>query len=175
MYSLWNKDEKIVKLLEEHYNLELKAANMYINIATLCKKKGYEYVASFFIDLSKDKHEAHLSRILEYFLSLDLELSINNQSIAETCKSENTISELVEKSINMELQIRSKISEICDLCLTIKDYETFERMQWFVKDALKDLQDVDDISTYVNSPDATLLSIETAVSKKLKHKEKKLY
>lgn len=172
--SIWNKDPKMVELFIKHYNLELRASNLYYNCATVVKKLGYDNLSKFFSTLAKDKQSAHMLRILDFFIRLDLEMLTLPISVPERIQNQ-TVQEVVNQALSMELTIRKHVSEMCEYAMQIRDFESFEALQWFVKDAIEDLSDVDDIATYVNSTNATLLSIENAVRRKNKSEDKPLY
>lgn len=168
--NLWNKDEKIIKMLIKHYNLELKASNFYTHIGTIYKSMDFENVGKFYLELANDKVTSHLPRILDYFLNLDLEMPIGSESIPEAVTNKD-VKHLTDLALKMELELRKHVGEICEYALNIKDYETFEMIQWFVKDAIKDLADINDIATFINAPNANLLTIENAAYRKNKHKD----
>lgn len=172
--SIWNKDPKMIELFVKHYNLELRASNLYFNCATIAKKLGYDNLSIFFVNLASDKQKSHMIRILDFFIKLDIEMPTLTISVPDRIQNQN-VQEIVNQAMSMELTIRKHINEMCQYALEINDYESFQRLQWFVKDAIEDLSDVDDISTYVNSPNATLLSIETAVRRKNKNESVELY
>ena len=175
MSNIWNKDRKMMELISKHYNLELMASNLYFNFATKSKKMGYDSISNFFIELARDKQEAHLLRILDFFVKLEEEMPILESSVPKSHNNVNTIQELLGITMDVEISIRNLIWEICEYANQIKDYESLQRMQWFVKDTIKDINDVNDILTIVNVPNTSLLAIETAVYARNKIKKGNLY
>lgn len=172
--NIWKKHPQIIDMLNSHYNLELKASNLYFNMATVFKSLGYEQVCLFFVTLAKDKQKSHMARILDYFTNLDQQIYTTIDSIPEKIQSKNVV-ELINIALSMEIKIRENVKLICQECLKHSDFETFEFIQWFVKDAIKDLQDVDDIATYIKAPGASLLTIENAARRKNKSETNPLY
>lgn len=164
---MWNKDEKMIELLNTQYNLELAAANMYIHFSTVANKLGYTYTSEFLKGMADDKIEAHLSRLFNYFTDLDLEIKINQNSLPRTSESK-TVHEMVKEMLSFELYLRKHINYIADYALSIKDYESFEFIQWFVKDAIKDVGDMDDVLTYIDTPNSSMLTIENSIRRKMK-------
>lgn len=164
---MWNKDEKLMELLNTHYNLELAAANMYNTFSALANKLGYTYTSKFLSNMAKDKIEAHLSRIFNYFIDLDLELKINNFSLPKASDAK-TVHEMVKEMLNYELYLRKHVAYIADQALALKDYETFEFIQWFVRDAIKDVGDLDDVLTYIDTPNSNMLTVEGHIRRKIK-------
>lgn len=167
---MWNKDKKIFELLNIHYNLELGASNAYKSFATTAKKWGYDYLSDFMSKMADDKTKAHLPRIFEYFRMLDEEIKVNQYSIPKQSEASN-VKQLINEMINVELQIRKHVNYIADYALQIKDYESFEFLQWFIKDAIKDVHDIADVKTYIEAENATHLTIETAIHRKTKELE----
>lgn len=165
---MWNKDKKMFELLNIHYNLELGAANAYKSFSTTAKKLGYDYLSDFANKMSDDKISAHLTRLFAYFRSLDEEIKINQYSLPKNTDF-NDVKSIVQEMVNIESQIRKHVNYIADYALQIKDYETFECLQWFIKDAIKDLEDINDVLTYVEASNATHLAIENAIRVKIGH------
>lgn len=166
---MWNKDKKMFELLNIHYNLEQAAANMYTGIATRAQKEGYDNLSKFFAKLSHDKVSAHLTRIYDYFNSVDQIITINQYSIPKHT-TDTDVKEMVKEALNNELQIRKHVTYLVEYALSIKDFESYEFLQWFVKDAIKDTKDVDDINTFFELGTSPL-QIERAISNKLNKDE----
>lgn len=168
---MFKKDKEIINILNYYYNLELQAANMYTSYSTIYNKIGYAYVAKFVKKLANDKIEAHLSRVYNFFLSIECEITINEYSIPKKHLHISDPKKMIEDILNNELELRKNISNIADVMLTKKDYESFEFFQWFIKDAIKDINDVSDILSYFESANANLLSIEAAARHKIDSEE----
>lgn len=164
---MFKKDEKIINILNDYYNLELQAANTYLNYSTIAAKSGFVYVAKFIKKLSDDKIQAHLSRIYDYFININSEINITEFSIPKKIESNITMKDLIQKMLENEFELRKIINDIADFLLAKKDFESFEFIQWFIKDSIKDINDVADILTYFESDNANLLSIESATRHKL--------
>ncbi len=166
---MWNKDKKMFELLNTHYNLEQAAANMYTGIATRAQKEGYDNTSKFFKKLSDDKIKAHLPRMYDYFNSVDELITINKYSVPKHLNDKD-VKAMVKEALDNELQIRKHVTYIVEYALSIKDFETFEFLQWFVKDAIKDVKDIDDINTYFELGTSPL-QIERAIGNKLTNDE----
>ncbi|BAC44085.1 ferritin-like protein Rsg [Malacoplasma penetrans HF-2] len=168
--SVFNKDERIMDLVSKHYNVELCAANLYFHLATVSKALGYDNVAAFFVKMGSDKQSAHMSRLVKYMMKVDSILKINQISVPELVSFE-TIQEVLDAALKMESKVRESVKNVTEISLLAKDFETFERMQWFVKDSIEDLEEISDVWTYVHSPNVNLINIENIVGKKLKKSE----
>lgn len=164
---MWNKDKKLFELLNIHYNLEQAACNAYMNYSSKANIEGYVYTAKFFRKLANDKINAHLPRLFDFFSSLSQELVINQYSLPKQIEFKS-IHDLVKETLNNELHIRKHINYISEYALSIKDLETFNELQWFIKDAIKDVNDVSDILNYFDAANSNMLSIESMVRTWLK-------
>lgn len=164
---MWNKEPKIMELINNHYNLELAAANMYTNFASRASKLGFKYTAQFFKKMASDKIEAHLTRIYDYLTSLEEEVKITQFSIPKE-NTKDSVKELVKEALEYEKYLRKHVHYVTEQILAAKDYESFEFIQWYIKDAIKDINDVNQVLSIFEAPSANCLSIENAVRKILK-------
>lgn len=160
---MFDKDKKMIELLNLHYNKELAASNLYVNFATLANKASHPNVAKFMKKLADDKIDAHLSRIYKYFWKLGIELKVDQFSVPTNAYATSSVEAMVKKMFDNEMDIRKNTLMIADYALAIKDYETFEFIQWFVKDAIKDISDVDSIVNLFKDNAKSSILIELAV------------
>lgn len=160
MSSIWNKDEKIMELVAKHYNIELKASNTYFYLATVAKKLGYDNVSCFFINMGTDKQDAHMPRLVDYLMKMDHVLRIGHISLPEVANI-NSIKDIMDLAIATESRVRESVRQVAEVAFLAKDFETFEMLQWFVKDSIEDLEEINDLATYVNAPNVNLINIES--------------
>lgn len=145
------KDKKIINKLINLYNLELDAHNHYMCYASILDKIGVNNIAKFVKKLASDKTEAHITRIYDYlvFFREPLEINLSNvkTNILETVNKEKSIRNnvflILSEVLKNELKNREHVNELADFALNSKDYETFEFIQWFVKDYVKDIREIE--------------------------------
>ena len=174
MSNVWKKDERIMELVVKHYNVELKASNTYSHLATVAKKLGYDNVASFLLKMANDKLTAHLPRLIDYLMQVDHVLTVNQLSLGENYGLTNTIQGVLEAAVKVEEKVRESVAHVTEASLSSRDFETFERMQWFVRDSIEDLEEVSDLSTYANAANVNMINIESIAPARM-NKEKKEY
>lgn len=160
MSNIWNKEEKIMELVAKHYNIELKASNTYFHLATVAKNLGYDNVSSFFIKMGRDKQEAHMPRLIDYLMKLDHVLRIGTISVPEIINV-NSIKDVMDLAVSTEAKVRESVKQVAEVAFLARDFETFEMLQWFVKDSIEDLEEVSDLATYVNAPNVNMINIES--------------
>ena len=165
---MWDKDEKMIELINTHYNLELCSHNMYIELASRLHLMGHLYASEFLKKLAKDKIGPHMDRIYGYFTSLDLQITVNQHSLPKEAIDSYDISEIFKAVLDNEILLRKHVKYLVNFALSVKDYESFEFLQWFVKDAIKDINDVKDIIGYIEAGGDNKLSIEAMIRKWLK-------
>ncbi|MDE5952567.1 MAG: hypothetical protein K2J02_00325 [Malacoplasma sp.] len=174
MSNIWNKDERIMELVVKHYNVELKASNTYSYLATVAKSLGYDNVASYLVNMASDKLTAHLPRLSGYLMQVDYILKISQLSIPESFGFLTTIQDVLNAAVKTEQKVRESVAQVTEISLSAKDFETFERMQWFVRDSIEDLEEISDLATYASSPNVNMINIESIALSRM-NKEKKEY
>lgn len=113
-------------------------------------------------------------RLLDYFLKQNLTLKISSTSIPKPISS-NSLIEVVKQALDMGDVLRLHSQKSCDLALKYHDYETYERMMWFVRDEYEDYKEISDIYDYIQSQNCSLLTLETLIARKLQKTKKKIY
>ncbi len=174
MSNIWNKDDRIMELVVKHYNVELKASNTYSHLATVAKSLGYDNVANYLVNMATDKLTAHLPRLSGYLMQVDYVLKINQLSIPESFGILNNIQDVLNAAVKTEQKVRESVSQVTEISLAAKDFETFERMQWFVRDSIEDLEEISDLATYASAANVNMINIESIALSRM-NKEKKEY
>ncbi|MCF0217849.1 MAG: hypothetical protein HUJ42_02270 [Malacoplasma sp.] len=168
--NIWKKDDRILDLVAKHYNVEQRAANTYFHLATLAKSIGYDYAAKFFYKMGIDKQEAHMTRLINYLMKFDYVLKSDSIIVSESVDF-NDIASIFKFAVDTESKVRNSVYKVVDAAFAGKDFETFEAMQWFVRDSIEDLEEINDLATYASANNANMLDVENMILNKLKDKE----
>ncbi|MDE5949821.1 MAG: hypothetical protein K2G54_03010, partial [Malacoplasma sp.] len=142
--------------------------------ATVAKSLGYDNVASYLVNMASDKLTAHLPRLSGYLMQVDYILKISQLSIPESFGFLTTIQDVLNAAVKTEQKVRESVAQVTEISLSAKDFETFERMQWFVRDSIEDLEEISDLATYASSPNVNMINIESIALSRM-NKEKKEY
>ncbi|MGL4647685.1 MAG: ferritin-like domain-containing protein [Mycoplasmoidaceae bacterium] len=162
------KDKNIVAMLNKLYNLELQTHGLYIVFSSHLDAMGLKEIAKFVKQLAVDKTGPHNERVYDYLKSFNLALSLATDNLLEktslsiekkpTAKA-NAIY-LLEKILKNEMHSREFVAEITEKCLAIKDYETFEFIQWYIKDYIKDISEIKELITIIKDENISVFDFE---------------
>lgn len=130
-------NSQIKSLLDNQIKLELISQLFYLRISLYCKIKGYEGLYNFFNKQSEEER-THMLKILNYLSELGLEHSFK-YDLGEICTPDSFTEEfdlrvLFLDSLDMEKEVTANIKEIATLSLDQKDHNTYEFIQWFIKE-----------------------------------------
>ena len=110
--------------------------------------------------MGRDKQEAHMPRLIDYLMKLDHVLRIGTISVPEIINV-NSIKDVMDLAVSTEAKVRESVKQVAEVAFLARDFETFEMLQWFVKDSIEDLEEVSDLATYVNAPNVNMINIES--------------
>ncbi len=162
------KEKNIVKLLNKLYSIELESYSLYMVFASNLDVIGLKNISSFLKDLAEDKIGPHNKRVFNYLNAFNEIIQIENNLIKKDLykidlkKNPKEIAiNILEKTLTNELNTRKFIFEIADKSLSSKDFETFEFIQWFIKDYIKDIHEIDDLLFKLKDKDSSIFDIDT--------------
>jgi ferritin len=121
--------EETEALLNKQIVMEGKSAAAYLSMASWCEMKGYETSATFLFKHS-DEERMHMLKLIHYVNTAGGHgLQPEITGIKHTFKS---LREVFETVLDHEIEVTKSINHIVDHCLTIKDFATFNFLQWYV-------------------------------------------
>lgn len=101
----------------------------YLSMASWCDKMGYANAAAF-LYRHADEERQHMLKFFHYINEAGGHaLQGETTNIQHNFKSLREVFELV---LGHEISITKSINEIVDHCFAIKDFTTFQFLQWFV-------------------------------------------
>ncbi|WP_353289734.1 ferritin-like domain-containing protein [Ureaplasma ceti] len=156
------KSELVVKTLSEHFFRNVQLGIYYVDLASQASSMGMVSFAKYIKSLSDDKITIHKDLIFKYLTSIDQEL-IGNCKEVEFKKFDNA-RQIAKELLEIERTIRSEVSEIAGICLKEDDFESFNFWQWFVKDGLKDFDEIQEINSAFDASEDLLL-IDNTIDK----------
>ncbi len=122
-------DKKVVQLLNEQIAKESNASYTYLAMALWASHHNYEGSASFFYQQAEEER-AHMLKIVHYLIEQGHLPTIPSQIVATT--HYGSLKELFEKMLSHEQKITESIHDIVTVALEVKDYTTFQFLQWFI-------------------------------------------
>jgi ferritin len=122
-------NEETEKLLNNQIMMEGKSAAAYLSMGSWCDTKGFMNSAKF-LYIHAEEERKHMLKLFRYI----------NDSGGHAFQPEitgiqhqfNSLREIFDKILDHEVAVTQSINKIVDHCLTIKDFATFNFMQWYV-------------------------------------------
>ncbi len=116
-------------LLNKQILMEGTSAAAYLSMGSWCDTKGFINSARF-LYIHAEEERKHMLKLFRYI----------NDSGGHALQPEitgiqhnfTTLREIFDKILEHEVAVTKSINGIVDHCLTIKDYATFNFMQWYV-------------------------------------------
>jgi ferritin len=127
--------EKIVKLLNEQIKNELESSQIYRSMSCWTDDEGWLGASKYFFK-SAQEELVHMDKIYEYLF--DKNCRAKAPSINEVKSEFKDIKNVVEESLNHEMNITAMWNKIADAALTEKDNDTYALAQWFLKEQIEE-------------------------------------
>ena len=116
-------------LLNQQIDMEGKSAAYYLSMASWCDMKGYSNSAQF-LYLHSEEERQHMLKLFSYINNAGGHaLQPETTGIKHQFKS---LLEVFELILEHEIKVTRSINKLVDHCFNIKDFTTFQFLQWFV-------------------------------------------
>jgi ferritin len=121
--------EEIEALLNKQIVMEGKSSAAYLSMASWCDTHGFDVSATFLYKHSEEER-MHMLKLFRYVNAagghaLQPEISGLKHTF-------NSLKEVFESVLMHELEVTKSINSIVDHCFQIKDFATFNFLQWYV-------------------------------------------
>ncbi len=124
-------NSKLEKMLNNQVMMEGKSSAYYLSMASWCDVRGYVNSAKFLYNHAEEER-MHMLKLFHYINDAGghaLRAEITN--IPVDFKSLREIFDLI---LGHEIKVSDSINEIVDYSMQIKDFATFNFMQWYVSE-----------------------------------------
>ena len=101
----------------------------YLSMASWCEKSGYSNSAEFLYRHSEEERQ-HMLKIFKYIN--DAGGHALQPEIVNIKHEFSSLREVFNLILEHEIEVTKSINEIVDHCFNIKDFTTFQFLQWFV-------------------------------------------
>ncbi|WP_031488997.1 ferritin-like domain-containing protein [Ureaplasma canigenitalium] len=152
------KTDEVIKLLNDHYNLNLTLGMKYSHLAHLADSEfDMPNLAKFVKHLSDDKLGVHKDYIVDYFNKAGIKL-VTNTTVSVNNTPFKNAKEIIEAVLEEENNVRKHVAHLAATALKHNDFESFYFLQWYVRDGIKDYAEIESIAKlFHNSNDALLV------------------
>ncbi|MCB0495176.1 MAG: ferritin [Cyclobacteriaceae bacterium] len=117
------------KLLNNQVGKEASSSSAYLSMASWCEKSGYANAAEFLYRHS-DEERMHMLKLFRYIN--DAGGHALQPAIKDIRHEYKSLRDVFEQVLEHEIRVTESINNIVDHCFTIKDFATFQFLQWYV-------------------------------------------
>ncbi|MCC5932461.1 MAG: ferritin [Cyclobacteriaceae bacterium] len=133
MKEVVNKKRSLLKETEELLNkqieMEGRSSAAYLSMASWCEMRGYLKSAEFLYEHSEEER-MHMLKLFHYIN--DAGGHARQPEISGIKHDFDTLKEVFEDILGHEIAVTRSINSLVDHCLGVKDYATFNFLQWYV-------------------------------------------
>jgi ferritin len=133
MYKI---DNKVMGILKPLISIELAQSSFYVQLASLCNKKGFLKAEAYFLNESKEEREHFL---IHYDYVTGQGSDFQTPAIEEFEESAETLYEITELALEMEGKVSDMYKKACNEVCSL-DPMTYNHLLQFLKiqqDAMK--------------------------------------
>ena len=121
--------EETEALLNKQIVMEGESSAYYLAMASWCEMRGYSTSADFLYRHSEEER-MHMLKIFKYIN--DAGGHALHPVIKDVQHEYKSLREVFGLILNHEIEVTKSINKIVDHCFGIKDFTTFQFLQWFV-------------------------------------------
>lgn len=123
------------QLLNEQVGMEGKASASYLAMASWCDGQGYKHAADFLYQHAEEERQ-HMLKLFHYIN--DAGGQAVQPDIIDTQHTFTSFRQVFELALSHEVKVTQAIQLLVDHCLAIKDFSTFNFLQWFVAEQVEE-------------------------------------
>lgn len=124
-------NEEIEKILNEQIKHEAFASSLYLSMSSWCDDQGLEFSADFF-EKQSDEERAHMMKLFKYVN--DRGGRAISPEITNIPSDFPSFRSVFEQTLEQEMFVTQQFNNIADKCLKLKDFVTFQFIQWFLEE-----------------------------------------
>lgn len=127
--------EKIQTALNKQIELEQSSSQFYLAMASWSETLGLTGTSNFLYKHS-DEERFHMLKLIRFVNERGGNALI--PGLSQPPKEFDSLSNIFELLLEHELNVTESINNIVDLCLSEKDYTTYNFMQWYVSEQMEE-------------------------------------
>ncbi len=117
--------------LNEQIKLEEHSSQFYLSCASWCEKEGYQNAAEFLYGHSEEER-IHMLKVFKYVNSVGGHALVPD--VTGIKSSFSSLREVFEEILEHEINVTKSIGDLADYCFKLKDFSSFQFLQWFVQE-----------------------------------------
>ena len=123
------------QLLNQQVGMEAGSAAHYLAMASWCDTQGYKQAAEFLYHHAEEE-KAHMLKLFHYIN--DVGGHAMHPEITGIQHEFKSFRQVFELALAQEIEVTQSIHHLVDHCLAVKDFSTFNFLQWFVAEQIEE-------------------------------------
>ncbi len=128
-------DKRLVEEINKQITYEFYSAFLYLSMASYCAENDLPGFENWF-KVQKDEEEFHANKFLNYLHERDEHAIITG--FDNPPEEFTSLLDALEKSLEHEKFVTSRISFLLDIAYELKDYAAIEFLNWFIKEQIEE-------------------------------------
>lgn len=134
--------EKLLKALNDQYNLEILSGYYYMAMAAYCSDRNMNGFANFMIVQAKEEYQ-HSMKFYDFIY--DMDGRVMTQAMSEPKNDYDSFVEVFEVALGHEKLVTKRINELLTMATGENSYSTIQFLQWFVEEQREEENNMKDI------------------------------
>ena len=123
------------QLLNQQVGVECNASARYLAMASWCDTQSYKRAAELLYRHANEERE-HMLKLFHYIN--DAGGHAIHPEVTEVQHDFTSFRQVFELALTHETQVTQAIHQLVDHCLAVKDFATFNFLQWFVAEQIEE-------------------------------------
>jgi ferritin len=126
---------EITDALNQQVQLEAQSSHSYLAMAVWAETAGYDGTATFLYRHAEEER-VHMLKLIRFINERGSKAVV--PALSAPSPAFSGLKEAFESVLDHETRVTQSINEVVDLCLKVKDYPTYNFMQWYVAEQLEE-------------------------------------
>jgi bacterioferritin B len=140
--------KELTAAFNEEIGLELFASNQYLNMAAYFESLPLKKLAGLFFKQA-DEERGHALKFVKYLN--DVGGTVVIPAIAAPVATFATVEEVIQKSLDWEIEVTNRINAMMTLAVDQKDYAAQDFLRWFVTEQVEEVSSMDNLLKIVKA------------------------
>lgn len=123
--------EEIEALLNEQIKMEAYSSAVYLSMSSWCNRNGFDNSANYLEKQSGEERE-HMLKIFRFVN--DMGGRAISPDITNIPQEFESFKGVFETALQQEINVTASFNRIADRCFKVKDFMTFQFLQWFLNE-----------------------------------------
>jgi ferritin len=127
--------EQIATALNEQIKLEAQSSHTYLAMAVWAETNGFDGTATFLYTHAEEER-MHMLKLMQFVNERGGVANV--PALKAPVETYDGVEAIFRSILDHETSVTASINSVVDQCLSIKDYTTYNFMQWYVAEQIEE-------------------------------------